>query len=149
MSAFRHILVPIDFSEQSRHALVYAMGLASKFGSDLHLLNVIEDSFLYAASTSPEYRKPFEDKAVAELQKMVAETHSEGVVARCVVRGGKAFDETVKYATEESIDLIVIGTHGRGAAAYMFLGSVAENVLRTAPCPVLTVREVNHTAVNV
>lgn len=146
MADFQQVLVPVDFSEPSRRALEYAVRLAAKFDSNLHVLNVIEDSFLYAASTAPEYRQPFEDEARTRLRELVEGLGAESVVGEYVVDGGTDSETIVEYAAKHSIDLIVIGTRGLGGARQLLLGSVADAVVRTAPCPVLTVREVDHDA---
>jgi universal stress protein A len=141
------ILVPTDFSETADKALAYAKDLAMKLGASLHLVHVYSDPYAVAAG-APEVYAPvpaevrarsieevrdrlFERLDVAEEQRFRG--------SRGVVRGLIA-PQIVDYAASQDIDLIVIGTHGRRGVAHLLLGSVAEHVVRTAGCPVLTVR---------
>jgi nucleotide-binding universal stress UspA family protein len=144
---FTRILVPTDFSETADAALAYAKSLATRLGASLHLLYVFSD--LSATATMvpevyvplpPEVRERALEEARESLLKRLGsaeEKHFHGT--RTIVTGLTA-KEIVQYATDNGIDLIVMGTHGRRGVAHLLLGSVAEHVLRTAPCPVLTVR---------
>ena len=147
MLAIKRILVPTDFSEPSQDALVYAKGLADAFGSSLHVLHVLEDLAAHAWTTEvyvaalPGVHEEMERQANDRLNELLSEEEQRKYNAKLVLRTGSAFVEVVRHAREEGIDLIVMGTHGRGAIAHMLLGSVAERVVRKAPCPVLTVRQ--------
>ena len=147
MLAIKRILVPTDFSEPSQDALAYAKGLASAFGSSLHVLHVLEDLAAHAWTTEvyvaalPGVHEEMERQATERLGELLSEEEKRKYDAKLVLRTGSAFVEVVRHAREEGIDLIVMGTHGRGAIAHMLLGSVAERVVRKAPCPVLTVRQ--------
>ena len=146
MIEIRTILVPTDFSECAAAAVRYAKQLAEKFGSRIHLLHVIPDSAIILPEAVVPAMTQMPD--VAELQK------SSGVGLQKVVdefglrdfnpsfesRFGSPADEIIESAKEAKVDLIVIGTHGRGAIAHFLLGSVAERVVRFSLCPVLTVR---------
>ena len=145
----KHILVPTDFSENSKVALRYACALAEKFSAALHLVHVIEDRFLFApgAEGYPAVVTDFKE-VQAEVQKQLeasvsAEWHQK-LKVQTAIRRGAPFVELIRYAREVPIDLIVMGTHGRGVIAHMLLGSVAERVVRKSPCPVLTVRQPEH-----
>ena len=122
----REILVATDFSLQSNRAFDAALALAQHFGARLHVFHVVLDA-------------SEQKMALAKLKALTAET-VEGTEIVRAVSVGQAAPEIVKYAGRERIDLIVMGTHGRGPVAHMLLGSVAERVVRKAPCPVLTVR---------
>jgi nucleotide-binding universal stress UspA family protein len=152
MLNLKKILYPTDFSEYSLAALPYAVGLTKQNNAKLYCLHVVEmhqEEYL-----TSEYMVPLnvphvpEDKVLrtarARLERFVAENLSEidKVTSRVLV--GAPFVEIIRYARDQSIDLIVIGTHGHSALAAMLLGAVAEKVVRKAPCPVLTVRHPKH-----
>jgi universal stress protein A len=140
------ILVATDFSDASDDALAYARMLADAFGASLHVLHVLEDLAAHAWTTEvyvaalPGVHEEMERQARDRLQQLLSEDDRARYRAELVLRFGSPFVEVVRYAAEHAIDLIVLGTHGRGALAHMLLGSVAERVVRKAPCPVLTVR---------
>ncbi len=151
MVNLKQILVPTDFSTPSGSALVYAKALAQTFGASLHLLHVVEDAVVYPWAL-PEGLLPMTQPAWGEIEANVREqldkllTDSEQRLYRAqrITVPGSPFVEIVRYAKQHSIDLIVLGTHGRGPIEHMLLGSVAEKVVRKAPCPVLTVRHPEH-----
>jgi nucleotide-binding universal stress UspA family protein len=119
------ILAPTDFSEQSRQAYAAALSLAQHFHARLHVFHAVRDA---ADQTS----------AKAELESWPAEP-VEGIEIVKAVAPGPAASEIVNYAERHHIDLIVMGTHGRSGLARVFMGSVAEAVLRDGPCQVLTI----------
>ena len=144
MMAIRKILVPTDFSDCSESALRYGRAMAAALGASLHLLHVVQDPYTqpWAAEAFPA---PLGDLLVQweeQARKRMLETLPEAEQAHVTIATqiGSPFFEIVRYAQEQQIDLIVIGTHGRGPIGHMLLGSVAEKVVRKAPCPVLTVR---------
>lgn len=146
MISLKKILVPTDFSEHSQKAMFYGAELAKKFGAELHLLHAIEMTPLMygeGAYAIPEAENEIEAAARSQLEGLLADADGDLKVVR-KIQQGHPFVETIRYARENEICLIVIGTHGRGPVAHMFLGSVAEKVVRKAPCPVLTVREGEH-----
>jgi len=150
MFTLKTILVPTDFSEASQAALVYAKALAAPFGASIHLVHVMEDLLAHAwaaevyVASMPNLRDEIEKEARERLSALLAaeERQQYGVVTALLA--GNPFLEIIRYAKAQNVDLIVIGTHGRGAIAHMLLGSVAEKVVRKSPCPVLTVREAQH-----
>lgn len=147
MIEFKTILLPTDFSEPSLDATRYAIELARRFGATLHLLNVIEDPVFYLPifDSSPlPSREEFEQFAQTRLDNWILPEDAAGLSIERRWAHGKPFVEIVRHAREHAVDLIVVGTHGRGPAAHMLLGSVAEKVVRKAPCPVLTVRPGDH-----
>jgi nucleotide-binding universal stress UspA family protein len=136
--ALKNILVPTDFGDASESALTYGRALAKSFGAELHLLHVIENLFLRAVVADPA---TLEAAARRTLSERLTADDSRALRARPVIKkSDEPADAIVSYAKVEAIDLIVMGTHGRTGAAHMFMGSVAERVVRLAPCPVLTVR---------
>lgn len=138
MIVLNRILHPADFSECSAQALEYAASLASKFDAELHLLHVCERT---ASVPLPEYYlKKMQDMAADDLDKLAGADSLLGLNVVNSVGQGTPFVEVIRYAREYDIDLIVMGTHGRGAIAHLLMGSVAEKVVRKAPCAVLTVR---------
>jgi universal stress protein A len=149
----QRILLPTDFSVYSATAAKYACELAAKFDAELHLLHTLE---AHLASTPdfgmgldlPKYVS--ESKAAAEtsLTDMLDPAWSAGrTVVKAVVEGSPKV-EIVEYARKHDIDLIILTTHGRTGLAHVIMGSVAESVVRTAPCPVLTMRPEGHPSVN-
>jgi nucleotide-binding universal stress UspA family protein len=146
MIVLKNILVPTDFSEPSDAALTYGRDLARTFGARLHVLHVVDDLVVRFATEGslamlPELQTQLENDTRARLQALVTDEDRTTLEARAVlVTSTHAADTIVQYASEHAIDLIITGTHGRRALAHLFLGSVAERVVRMAPCPVLTVR---------
>ena len=148
MLNLNHILHPTDFSDNSNQALKYACCLATQFGAELHLINVIYDAGLVsppiAGFIPPDYYQQQINHATEQLLTLpeCVLNHS-GSVTRNVCEG-IPFVEIIHYAKENAIDMIVMGTHGYTGLKHLMIGSVAENVVRKAPCPVLTVRPQNH-----
>jgi universal stress protein A len=138
---FTTIIVPTDFSYTSDAALGYARMLAARFGASLHLLHVVDEpgswSEVYAAI--PEIRLRLSADAARRLEAMAACLRP--LQATSAVVCGAPVPTIVKVAESKGADLIVMGTHGRRGVGHLLLGSVAERVVRLAPCPVLTVRE--------
>ena len=145
MIALKRILVPHDFSETSSEAVRYGIALARTFGARLYFLHVglqAVDQFEVEFPTGLEesMREGIRDR----LLKIVTPQEDAELNPEFVVRKGVPAAEIVRYAADENIHLIVMGTHGRGFVGHMMMGSVAERVVRTAPCPVLTVRTPTH-----
>ena len=148
MARITRILVPTDFSETSDAALRYARTLADTFGASLHLLHAFEDPYAAGAlapevyGTVPqELRDSALELANTNLEERLPAADRERYRGATTVVTGAPAAAIVKYATDHGVDLIVMGTHGRSGVAHLLLGSVAEKVVRTAPCPVLSVRE--------
>src|ERR1700676_4893632 len=152
MIAINRVLVPTDFSEPSDVAVQYGKAFAETFHATLHLVHVLDENTLIYPWTSPEGSTLTLGAARAELEHLVQDRLShvltdaerEKFSAQVVTLIGSPFLEIVTYAKTQNIDLIVMGTHGRGPIAHMLMGSVAEKVVRKAPCPVLTVRPPEH-----
>lgn len=146
MIKLEKILVPIDFSQFSAKALRYGEELAAKFHAELHLLHAFETVPIMSGDSvyfPPDLAAQEEAAAAKTLDEQKVDVPDNVNVVR-ELKHGHPFVEIVRYAKENDIGLIVMGTHGRGAIAHMLLGSVAERVVRKAPCPVLTVRDEEH-----
>ena len=144
MLAIRNILVATDFSEPSGVALAYGRDLARNYKAQLHLLHVVEDVMTrYSPEVGvllPSIQEDLEKAARRELEARLTEDDRRQLHAVAVIDTGANIAEVIRnYAKDHAIDLIVTGTHGRGAVKHFLMGSVAERVVRTAPCPVLTV----------
>jgi nucleotide-binding universal stress UspA family protein len=143
---FHRIVVPTDFSDCSEEAWAVAKRVAAAPGSELVLLHVLTEVPLYAEGVlnienARKIREGARKWVENALEDWVAKARAEGLSARAVVRSGVAHQEIVGLVQDERADLVVIGTHGRGGINRALLGSVADRVVRLAPCPVLTVRE--------
>lgn len=145
MIHIEHILCPVDYSPPSRRALDYAIGIARWYGARVTALHVAPVDVPVAAVVSsgsvPPAVLPSVDRTVlkAQLERFVAAEQAPGVLVDTEVVEGPLWQEIVTHARFSEADLIVLGTHGRSGVERMMLGSVAERVLRAAPCPVLTV----------
>jgi universal stress protein A len=142
---FRYILAPTDFSEYSKQAVEVAAGLAQKFGAKLMLLHVVElpaypTEGLVPSRVGVTLLEDLEQQARQELEKIVPAPGGGKieVIRRVVV--GIPYHKIVEVAAAEKVDLIVMATHGRTGISHLLMGSVAERVVRAAPCPVLTLR---------
>ena len=150
MISLKRILLPTDFSDYSKAARDYACALADQFGSELHLLHVLQD--LIAMVPEPglafpppgDYMRELQEGAEKGLAELLDPDWAKGKSIVRTTQQGPPFLEIVRYAKENDIDLIVMGTHGRSGLAHVLLGSVAEKVVRKAPCPVLTIRPSDH-----
>ena len=150
MIALKRILVPTDFSETSEAALRYGVELARRFVARLYLLHVPEHPGEAAAAEYPiGIFETMQNAAHDRLGHLLSEEETRDLRPECAMRLGVPWEEIVRHAAEHEIDLIVIGTHGRQGMARVLLGSVAERVVRKAPCPVLTVHHPEHEFVEV
>jgi universal stress protein A len=141
------ILVAFDFSETSKHALTYGRNLARAFGGRLHVLHVADVISTSAAQFYPESSGDPEAKAAQLAMNQIRDVlTAEGIdIVNPAVRvSADAAGAIVDYAKEVHADIIVVGTHGRTGVSRLLMGSVAEHVVRTAPCPVLVVRPREH-----
>lgn len=144
----KRILVPVDFSEPSRRALDYAVELGRGVGAELTVLHVVEPVYypmagdtsgiIYDASLLYE---EVERGAKEQLSRIAGALRRRHVPVNPVIRTGAAHRVIADTAKRVKSDLIVMATHGRTGLSHVLMGSVAERVVRTAPCPVLTVRQ--------
>jgi nucleotide-binding universal stress UspA family protein len=141
----KKVLVPIDFSKHSKHALSYAVSFAKQFKAELLLVYVVEAT-VYPADLSfgqvafPSFEKELRDRGKEELDALVKSHVGASVKTRIAIRSGKAFLEIIRMAEEEHVDLIIIATHGHTGVEHLIFGSTAEKVVRKAQCPVLVLR---------
>jgi nucleotide-binding universal stress UspA family protein len=142
LRAVRSILVPMDFSEHSRAALRYARELAATYEARLEVVHVIEEEVMPVVYGLDAVAPPTEQvhkQAAQALRTLITEEIGTEQVATTVTIGHPAA-EVLTYATAHEVDLIVIATHGRTGLKHFLMGSVAEKVVRMAPCPVFTVK---------
>lgn len=144
MIALHNILVATDFSEPAAVALAYGRDFARTFNARLHVVHFVEDVVTHYSPevglVGAELQKDLERAAWLELDKIITHDDTRTLALITDVRTSiNAAAGIVEYAKKNEIDLIVTGTHGRGAVKQLLMGSVAERVVRTAPCPVLTV----------
>lgn len=140
----RQILVPIDFSDCSRKALQYAIALARQHKAAITLAYIMPNITTLGEYGGIDYSaitKEMREEAERRLATMVVDEVRGVVVTDTVVRPGSPASEIIAVASKLPADLIVVATHGRGGLKHAFLGSVAERIVRHAPCPVLVVRE--------
>ena len=145
MPTVKRILHPTVFSEHSAAAAKYASLLAQQFDAELHLLYVLEDALGKIPEPDLGFPAPgdFDDvrkETWPQLQAVVGFQHPDSGRIIVATRLGPISDQIVSYASDNDIDMIVIGTHGRRGFMHALMGSVAEAVVRKASCPVLTVR---------
>ena len=142
------ILAPTDLGKTAEEAVDYACELARTLGAKLHLLHVIAVPVVGVPELGLALTSTMIDTMVADnqaaLDRLAAKKAAQADIAPTILRMGDARDVINQTAKEIGADLIVVGTHGRRGVTRVLLGSVAENVVRTAPCPVLTVRMDTH-----
>jgi nucleotide-binding universal stress UspA family protein len=139
----RHMLVPVDFSENAEAAVQCAADLAQKFGAKLHLFHVMEPaSFVNDLQNVPFTlsNKQLEATATTDLEALATRFIDPSVQVSWAVKHGKGYQEIVKTAKQLKSDMIVISTHGYTGLKHTIMGSTAERVVRHAPCPVLVLR---------
>lgn len=166
----RSICVPTDFSEPAERALLYGVTLAETLGAELHVLHVLQDvgdfvahpDFIRHGESARKYfnemerqagvpegedeqtvhfLRTLEEGAEKQFEEVPLGERMKALGAIKAVRYGNPVEEIIRYAERHEIDLLVLGTHGRSGLKRMLMGSVAERVVRGAPCPVLTVRD--------
>jgi nucleotide-binding universal stress UspA family protein len=144
----KQILVPVDFSDNSKKALQYAIPFAEQFHAAITVLYVVEPAvfpsdFGFGQMSFPDVEREMHDKARMELQNVVSEMTTP-VKILPVVLSGIPFVEVTTYADENDIGLIILATHGRTGVEHILFGSTAEKIIRKSPCPVLVVRAEEH-----
>jgi universal stress protein A len=150
--SFKVILVPIDFSEQSKKTVKFATRFAARYRAAVRLLHVFQIPD-YAVTQFEHRQRGFdqlknqvdiaEEEARQNLEALEKELLNQGMDVKATLRVGYPFEEIVLTANDPEIDLIIIGTHGRSGIKRLLLGSTAERVVEHAPCPVLVVKERN------
>jgi nucleotide-binding universal stress UspA family protein len=145
----KKVLVPTDFSDSARHAFSYGVSFAREYHAELVLLHVVENLTVgYASDLFPvpmaEVFQEISGYAKTELAKLAEQARQKGVAVTELVVQGKPSAEIIRHAAESGVDMIVLGTHGKGMLDQALFGSTTERVVRRAPCPVLTVRMAEH-----
>ncbi len=134
----KKILVPVDFSDCSQKALQYANTFARQFGGELIILHVIEPHLFVPEIASYDFENVQDScRDLQAFQKLI----DKAIPSSISIRTGTPYVKIVEAAGALGADLIIISTHGRKGLNRMFLGSTTDQVVRSAPCPVLTVRE--------
>ena len=149
-----HFLVPVDFSTYSEQALAYAIGLATKLQARVTVLHVIHHLPM-GVSDAPSplpypalYLQELEAEVQQRLDTQRQQIQEAGLEGEILMTHGVPFQTIVDMARDQHVDLIVMGTHGRTGVHHLLMGSVAEKVVRLAPCPVLVTRVAPGTAVS-
>ena len=141
----QHVLVPMDFSATADRALEYAIALAQQLHARLTLLHVLDMTPVtmdeMTAGVAATYLDDLETGAQHLLQASLERVQRAGLQGESLLVQGTPTQTIVDTAGEQGVDLILMGTHGRTGLAHVFLGSVAEHVVRQAPCPVLVMRK--------
>ena len=147
MIDLKKVLVPVDFSDSSDIALRYGRALCGAFSASLHIIHVVQESYAqpwaveaYGFSMAT-LQEDWIKEANAKLEGLLTVADKSTLKATAITILGHPVSEILRFASDERIDLVVMGTHGRGPLGHMVMGSVAERVVRHAPCPVLTVHE--------
>lgn len=144
MIELKKILFPTDFSEPSEEAKLYAISFAKGSRATLYVLTVSQPLNINLSSADPvilhDLDARLESGARENLEHLKEELIREGVQVQIALRRGTPYLEIVKFAEENNIDLIIMGTHGWSGFDHVILGSTTEKVVRKAPCPVLTVK---------
>ena len=145
MVVLKNILVATDFSEPSAVAMAYGRDMARSYDATLHVLHVVEDVMMRyspeVAFAIPDLQRDLEQAAHRDLAATITDDDRRTLKVVPVVQ--TTFNVPtgiIEYAKAHAIDLIIVGTHGRSAVKQLLLGSSAERVVRSAPCPVLAVR---------
>jgi nucleotide-binding universal stress UspA family protein len=150
MLTLKKILLATDFSDCARTAEQYSLAFASQFQAELHVLNVVIDTVMMTPESgtslllAANYLDEIKNQSKAAVDRIVAAAVKQGLACIGETRLGNPPFDIVNYATEHGIDLIIVGTHGRGGFMHLLLGSCAEKVVRKAQCPVLTVHPAGH-----
>ena len=153
MINIKNILVPTDFSDFSRYALNYAVAFAQAFGAKITLIHVTPERELDSIRQVSTYFEPGqlenllkerESEDRKQLEEFILAELKKGITVETIHKVGIPFLDIIKTAKQRGVDLIVIATHGRSGLSHMLFGSVAEKVVRQAPCPVLSIRHPEH-----
>lgn len=145
MITLKQILVATDFSEPADVAVNYGRDLARAYDATLHVIHVIENMLAFYGPdigfAMVDIERNIESAVQRDLDATIAKRDGGPLkVVTTVKRGSSVANAITEYAAANAIDLIIVGTHGRGAVSRFLMGSVAERLVRSAPCPVLTVR---------
>ena len=139
------ILFATDFSESANHALSYAVDLMKKYNAKLLILHVIEPiitpvDFAWGTYNYPDIEKQVREFAEEKMKTLVFESLPDGCQCETEIILGKPWREVVTYSRENSIDLIVLASHGQSGISHAIFGSTAEKIIRKSSCPVFTIK---------
>lgn len=145
MKPFDRILIAIDFSENSSYAFDYALTLARKFDAELTVMHVINEpidlrGFYVPHISFEQLEKEIEAGAAGMMEKFCREKMGDFTNYTSCIVNGIPYEEIIRRAREADVALIVVGTHGRTGLDHIIFGSTAERVVRSSPCPVLSIR---------
>jgi nucleotide-binding universal stress UspA family protein len=146
MEAIKKILIPVDFSNYSKSALVYAKNFCTIFNPEYYFIYVIEPIVFPADFSMGQIAFPVVDnqegiRAKSELESFVKLVFTDCSKINFIIKNGKPFIEIIETARELDIDLIITATHGQTGVEHLLFGSTAEKIVRKAPCPVLSLRD--------
>lgn len=149
MIIVKNILLPTDFSPCAKHALQYALSLATLFKAKLHILYVVPKMNVSISAGGVMYPvfkvyEDMEEKAKKKMHHLIPKRFLEQIEINNIIVRGTPYVEIIKVAKKQNIDLITIATHGRTGISHALMGSTAERVVRKAPCPVLTIKHPEH-----
>ncbi len=135
------IVVPIDFNQHTEQLAEYAIGIAQKLGASLRFVHVLEPPHrigIYEYPSLGPFTNEVEEHAEEKMKRFIKKMRERFPNSDGKIRRGIIVDSIIDYVDEENGDLIIIGTHGRKGLERLWLGSVAERVIKNAPCPTLT-----------
>lgn len=152
LGQIRRILVPVDFSENSRKAVTYATAFARQFGATVTLLHVVQVNYAYGELGAIDFsslEREMRTGAQKELAALIDTLRATGLTAEAILREGSPVKIIAEVAREIAADLLIVSTHGYTGLKHVLMGSIAEHVVRYAPCPVLVVRQQEHDFIRV
>lgn len=150
MKVIRKILVPLDFSQHSTQALEYAADMARRYDAKLELVTVFDINIFALPDGMPMMVPGQFEQLAADLKGLLEKAKHDALAAGALMADthllqGNPGEEILRFASKAEVDLIVLGTHGRTGIKHLLIGSVAERIVRHAPCPVFTVKAMPRT----
>ena len=144
MNEIKKIMVPVDFSENSQKILSTAADFAARFKAELVVVFVVQSFDDYSGFFVPhmpiiQLEEEMVKSAMEKMKSFVAETLDDSIPQATAILSGDVVEEVNRFAGEQKVDLIIMGTHGYKGLDKILFGSVAEKIVKTAPCPVLTI----------
>jgi len=144
LNEVKKILVPVDFSDNSQKVFESAVNVAGKFGAEVICIFVVQSFEDYSGFFVPhmpivQFQEEMQGSAEKKMAEFLEENLPKGLAGSSKVLIGDVGEEIVGFAAREGVDMIIMGTHGYKGLERVLFGSVAEQVVKTAPCPVLTV----------
>ena len=146
MNQFKKVLVAVDFSENSEYAFNYALDLSKQFGGELTIVHVLNEPanlvgfYIPNSVVFEQLNKEVEEGASSKMENFCSANMGDFKNYKTSIVSGHPYEEIIRKANETDASLIVMGTHGRTGIEHLIFGSTAERVVRSASCPVLTIR---------